>query len=114
MSDKKIFIEQIERLMAEGLVLDDEAQKFFDNLKKENLKPPLTEKGKTILSFMQKNVVLFNNVFKAKDIADGLGINGKSVSGSMKKLVLDGYVEKIGANPVCYSITDIGKDFNIE
>ena len=57
MSDKKIFIEQIERLMAEGLVLDDEAQKFFDNLKKENLKSPLTEKGKTSLSFMQKNVV---------------------------------------------------------
>ena len=87
MSDKKIFIEQIERLIAEGLVLDDEAQKFFDNLKKEDLKSPLTEKGKTILSFMQKNVVLFNNVFKAKDIADGLGINGKSVSGSMKKLL---------------------------
>ena len=44
MSDKKIFIEQIERLMAEGLVLDDEAQKFFDNLKKERVIRRITVK----------------------------------------------------------------------
>ena len=113
MSKKEKFKEVIDNLIANGLELDEEANAFYLEFKKMNQKV-LTEKGRIILLYMRKEENLFNNIFKAKDIADGLGINGKSVSGSMKKLVLDGYVEKIGANPVCYSITDIGKDFNIE
>lgn len=38
----------------------------------------------------------------------------RSVSGSMKKLINDGYVEKKGGSPVCYGLTDLGKDFQID
>ena len=71
----------------------------------------LTEKGAMILRFMQDSDSL---AFKAKDIADGIGVLPRSVSGSLLKLVNDGYVEKIGSAPVIYSITDEGKKFNIE
>jgi predicted transcriptional regulator len=32
----------------------------------------------------------------------------------MRKLVSDGYVEKIGADPVMYLITEKGKNINVE
>ena len=36
------------------------------------------------------------------------------VSGAMRKLVTDGFVEKVGQDPVIYSITENGKNINIE
>ena len=113
MSKKEKFIEVIDNLIANGLELDEEANAFYLEFKKMNQKV-LTEKGRIILLYMRKEENLFNNIFKAKDIADGIGISGKGVSGSMKKLINDGFVDKIGANPVCYSLTDLGKNFNIE
>lgn len=112
MSSKKVFIEQIERLISEGLELDEEAKAFFEDFKSaEKDKPELTEKGSLILSYMKDNIELFNNIFKSKDIADGIEINGRSVSGSMKKLMIDGFVDKIGTNPVCYAVTEKGKEY---
>lgn len=69
----------------------------------------LTDKNKTILKWMQENVTNYNNVFNAKQIGDGLFMSGRSVSGSIRKLVTLGYVEKQGKDPVCYSLTDNGK-----
>ena len=43
-----------------------------------------------------------------------MGMPSKKISGSMRKLVTDGFVEKIGANPVVYALTDKGKNFNIQ
>jgi predicted transcriptional regulator len=40
-------------------------------------------------------------------------INSRTVSGAMRKLVTDGFVEKIGENPVIYSITEKGKNIEI-
>lgn len=34
----------------------------------------------------------------------------RSVSGSMKKLITEGFVEKIGSDPVAYAITEKGKN----
>lgn len=116
MTDKEKFIEIIDKLIEQGLVLDEEATNYFNSLKEKKEKPIITEKGWNILHFMQENNNSYDNKFKAADIGDGIGISGKSVSGSIRKLVTDGFVEKVGSNPVCYSITDLGKTFkyNIE
>ena len=41
-------------------------------------------------------------------------LSGRSVSGSMRKLVTDGYVEKISVNPIAYGLTDLGKDYKFD
>ncbi len=51
---------------------------------------------------------------KAKDIAEGLMMSSRRVSGSIRKLVTDGYVEKIGQDPVIYALTEKGKNKIIE
>ena len=53
-------------------------------------------------------------LLKARDIAEGLFISSRAVSGAMRKLVTDGFVEKVGQDPVIYSITDNGKNIDIE
>ena len=51
-------------------------------------------------------------MFKAKDIADGIGISSRTVSGAMRKLVTDGFVEKeIGPRSCIYAITEKGKKY---
>ena len=37
-----------------------------------------------------------------------MNITSRTASGAMRKLVTDGYVEKMGENPVVYSLTDKG------
>ena len=73
----------------------------------------ITENGIKILQFMQENWENRNNIFKAAEIGEGLFMSGRSVSGSMRKLVADGYVVKEGKDPVCYSITEAGKSFEL-
>lgn len=123
MSGKEIFIEKIEQLISEEpdfFGSDEEANKalkFFNDLKKEkpnNPKSLPTENGMKILRFMNDNRSKYNNVFKAKDIGEGLFTSGRSVSGSMKKLVTDGYVSKEGKDPVVYGITDAGLSFFLD
>jgi predicted transcriptional regulator len=63
---------------------------------------------------MQQNKELRNNVFNAKDVGEGLGVTSRTASGAMRKLVTDGYVEKIGTNPVIYSLTTSGITVNVE
>ena len=50
---------------------------------------------------------------KAKDIGEGLFISSRAVSGAIRKLVTDGYVEKIGQEPVVYALTEKGKTVEI-
>ena len=38
----------------------------------------------------------------------------RSVSGSLKKLINDGFVEKVGANPVAYGLTELGKSYEFD
>jgi predicted transcriptional regulator len=52
-------------------------------------------------------------MWKARDIAEGLFISSRAVSGAMRKLVTDGFVEKVGEDPVVYSLTDLGKTIEI-
>ena len=53
-------------------------------------------------------------MYKARDIAENMGLTSKGVSGAMRKLVTDGYVEKVGKDPVVYMITEKGKSVKFE
>ena len=74
-------------------------------------KPQFTENGKKILAFLQMNAS--THTWKAKDIADEMFISSRTVSGAIRKLVTDGYVEKVGQDPVIYSITEKGIETKI-
>jgi len=71
--------------------------------------PIMTENGKNVLSYMQANI----KPAKARDISDNLGISSRTVSGALRKLVSDGFVEKTSDSPVIYVITEKGKNFKI-
>lgn len=72
----------------------------------------LTEKNKSILTWMKDNKDKQNNIFTAKQIGDSLFMSGRSVSGSIRKLVAAELVTKLGQSPVCYALTD--KGINLE
>ena len=82
----------------------------------DSSKPKFTENGKLVLQYMKDNKDNYNNLFKAKEIGEGLGISSRTASGAMRKLVTDGYIEKIGESPVVYSLTVAGieVDLNVE
>lgn len=78
----------------------------------DNGKPKFTENGKLVLKYMQDNKDTYNNLFKAKDIGEGMGISSRTASGAMRKLVTDGWVDRIGENPTVYALTQSGSDVN--
>ena len=99
----------------EPVVIPDEVKEFYDILRSQQDKhidkPLFTETGLQILEYLKAQDV---KSLKAKDIADGMEISSRKVSGSIRKLVTDGFVEKYGANPVVYTLTEKGKNFDIE
>lgn len=78
---------------------------------KEEDKPDLTDTGKLVLDYMQKSDM---PLLKSKDIGEGLFISSRVVSGSMRKLVNDGFCEKVGKDPVVYALTEKGKNYKID
>ena len=74
-------------------------------------KPLFTDNGKLILQYLKDN--LSTPMWKARDVAEGLFISSRAVSGAMRKLVTDGFVEKVGQDPVVYAITEKGKNIEI-
>ena len=74
-------------------------------------KPELTENGKLVLKYMQEHVDI--RCWKAKDLADQMNISSRGASGTLRKLVNDGFCEKLGQDPVIYSLTEKGKTFVI-
>ena len=111
MSKKEIFIEEVEKFIEK---CSDEAKEYFEELKTQKTKEGITDKGKAILKIMQEKYDLVNNIFKAKDIGEDLGISGRSVSGSIRALVAGGYVEKLGKDPVVYGLTESGKAYEFD
>lgn len=79
--------------------------------KDETEKPMFTDNGKTILKFLQENADV--KMWKCKDIAGSIGISSRGVSGAIRKLVTDGFVEKMGESPIIYSITEKGKNIEL-
>ena len=121
MTKKQKFINFVEGLIAkidiDTLDADSkEAIEYFNILKSEECeeKQKFTENGKLVLTYIQQNYETNNNMFKAKDIGEGLNITSRTASGAMRKLVTDGYLEKIASNPVIYSLTDLGKTISVD
>lgn len=116
---KKEFIDYVTALMdytkeMDAPVMSDNAQMYWDILRaeQESEKPMFTDNGKLILDYLQKNQEA--KMWKARDIAEGLFISSRTVSGAMRKLVTDGFVEKVGQDPVVYALTESGKNIVIE
>ena len=116
---KQEFLDFINALMEAAPKVAEE--KMTDNVKKyiESFtndssikeKPEITDNGKIILKFFQSHPVA---PFKAKEIAEELFISSRTISGAMRKLVTDGFVEKVGEQPALYTLTEKGKNFVIE
>lgn len=123
MTKKEKFIEFVEHMMNyEYYAWDPEIQAewsdaidYLNGLKMtgDKDKPQFTPNGKLVLKYAQDNKDTYNNLFKAKDIGEGLGISSRTASGAMRKLVSDGYIEKVGENPVIYSLTQKGIETNL-
>lgn len=98
--------------IANSLMTDD-IKSYLDMLAGDvKDKSELTDNGKIILKYLQEHSDI--KLWKSRDIADQLGIASRSASGSMRKLVNDGYCEKLGENPVIYSLSEKGKNYIIE
>lgn len=111
-SKKEEFIKYVESCSE---VMNEDARAYFEVLKGSNdkEKAAFTENGKLILQYMKDNKDLYNNLFKAKDVGEGLGVTSRTASGAMRKLVSDGYVEKMGDSPVVYTLTDKGIEVDL-
>lgn len=92
------------------------AASFWEDFKNGKVKNSgaMTENGKKLLSWMQENVDTMTNLFTSKEAAEALFTSGHSIAGSMRKLVNDGYVEKTGKDPVQYSLTEAGKNYQFD
>ena len=114
MDNRKIFIDIIQDVVFDDPDWDnagysDEewnaALQFFGELKKKaSESKPMTENGKKIYEWMQEHQTEMSNMFTSKEIAEALFMSGRSVAGSMRKLVNDGLVSKSGTNPIQYSL----------
>jgi DNA-binding MarR family transcriptional regulator len=110
------FIEYLKALMAAApqVIASENVKKYIETIVNAPVeeKPALTENGKMVLQYMQKHQD--EGFMKARDIAEGLFVSSRAVTGSLRKLVTDGFVDKMGNDPILYKITEKGKNFNID
>lgn len=96
--------------------LSEEAMSFVtESLKEKEKSDAVTEKGKPIMQYVQDNYNLTDN-FKSKDIAEGLFMSPRAVSGIMRKLLTDGYLIKVsasGISPIIYNVTEKGLNVDL-
>ncbi len=104
---KKIFIDTVEGLFtAYPLSVPTEAHEFFDDYKKSGAQAKLfTDKGIAVIQEMRE----IDDWISAKSLGERMDLSGRSVSGTMRKLVTDGYIEKKAGSPAMYKITEKGK-----
>ena len=115
MSKKQEFIKFVEMAInAYPQEMNEEARIYWEAFKGKEVieKPMFTDNGKLILRYLQDN--LTTELWKARDIAEGLFVSSRTVGGAMRKLCSDGYVEKVGQDPVVYTLTEKGKEIVIE
>lgn len=115
MSKKDKFVEMVEGLFAEMEEIDQDVLDYFETVKQKKVtkRVEMTDNGKAIIGYMQNTYEEADNKFLSKDIAEGLFTSSRSVSGAMRKLVADGYVDKNDDSPIVYSLTDLGKEYSI-
>ena len=95
----------------------EDAKIFFEVLKNgtdKEAKAKFTEVGRAVLEYIRNNKDVHNNLFTAKDIASEISLTSRSVSGAARKLVNDGYLEKLGESPVVYALTELGATTDLD
>lgn len=117
MTKKQEFINFVSSLMEKcpNEKMNEDASLYWEGFcssKDSSDKPLLSDNGKIILEFLQNQTE--KRTWTSKALGEGIGISSRSVSGSMRKLVDAGFVEKCGADPIAYVITDEGINFNLE
>ena len=117
LATKEKFIILIDELLEkEADNCEEEVKKYWEQLKiyirenkSESGKQNITELGKKIIKCMQSKESNSEKKFlTAKEIAEELFVSPKTVGGAMRKLIKDGYVQKIAGNPINYYLTDKG------
>ena len=114
---KREFINFVDALIAAAPekaneLMSEKAKTYFEIFKEVSPeKAMMTDNGKKILKYLQDNPA---PMYKAREVAEGLTTSSRSVSGGMRKLVSDGYVNKISEDPVIYAITEKGKNYIID
>lgn len=113
MSLKHDFINYVESNFKTNPMPEDliEYWEKFKGVNGDGEKPLFTEHGKQILTFLQEHQD--TKTWKAKDIAEGMFVSSRTVSGAIRKLVSDGFIEKVGQDPIIYCITEKGKEIKI-
>ena len=118
MTKKQEFINFIETILKDANIgpdsMPENVQLYWNAFRgadETGERPMFTDNGKLILQFMKDKQT--TPMWKAKDIAEELFISSRTVSGAMRKLVTDGFVEKVGQDPVVYSLNDFGKNIEI-
>ena len=96
--------------------LYEDAKLYFDVLAGtgDAEKPKFTSIGRQVLAFMRDNKETYNNLFTCKAISEAMSIASRSISGGCRKLVNDGYLEKLGENPVVYALTESGETAELD
>ena len=114
MSKKQEFINYIESVINYD-DMSENVRQYWEALKgsKEDNKPTFTDNGKMIMKYLQ-SLPTGGPMLKARDIAEGLFVSSRAVSGAMRKLCDDGFVEKAGQEPVVYALTEKGKNIEID
>lgn len=94
--------------------IDSDVLSYWNALtsKDETEKPMFTDNGKLIMLYLQGLTDAIP--MKTKDMADAMGLSSRTVSGSMRKLCSDGFVEVLGDSPKLYTLTETGKNIVIE
>lgn len=113
MSKKTVFANEIKAAIENrNIILSEEAHSYFmATFCPDPSTVKLSDNAKEILDAMQKNS---NETWTSKDLGEMLDKSGRSISGSMRRLVEIGYVEKVSDNPVSYRLTDNGINVVIE
>lgn len=130
MNKKDKFFEELEALGKQhnidfNIAFSDDVRDFLNRLKELQLITPdklgeisggpaaastLTDNGAKIIKYLQEN----NKIHTAKSIAEGMGAKSRSVAGAMRKLIQEGYIEKLGGEPNSYKLTELGNELKID
>lgn len=119
MSQCEEFLEYLNKVILNQkepeIEMSDNVKKFIEQLNKAqdnfSVKPVLTERGIEILSYMRTSD---KALLKAKDIAEGMEVSSRKISGAMLKLLNEGFVDKFSSNPNVYVLTEKGKNVELK
>lgn len=110
MTKKEQFINEVSTAVENGVItLSEEAAAYFETFKASapaKEKPLFTDNGRMIIEYLKDNEV---KPYPSKTVAEALGLSGRTVSGAMRKLIIDGYVSKDkDGDTTTYQITEAG------